>query len=320
MPTPRLEPTTEELAAAGLALRRRTGAHWSLSLRLDRLRGSPSRAAVEAIAERMPVLGAIAAASGRDALDVFGTLQISSIDFGTTGSTVWIARHRLGGSVLIEALTQAARAAGVRLSEGRLSDVRCFDWAGAGAGKAVLLAGPDTIVVVDATAREAVRAAGTDWTSLLPPVDDDDGPAPPDAVATFSSTWVPTDVDRSASGRTPDRIGHNALPSTLTAVLLVDPRPSLDVVAEFADDDAARDWEQRLPQRGETADRVSGWPTALLPWVAGASVGREGRMVRVHEGLTVEDLAAKFSPPDPPTPPPFTGRQTAALSATPSPR
>ena len=315
-PTARLEPTIGELATAGLALRRRTGAHWSLSLRLDRLRGSPGRAEVEALVERMPVLGAIALAGGREVLDLFDSVQISSISVGSHGSTVWVARHRFEEGELIQALTLAARNTGLPIVEGRLGDLRCFNWPGNGTGEVVVLADPETIVLVDSAVRDALRASGAGWRSLLPPVDRDDLPWPDDVVALFSTAWGTAEAVRPTFGRTPDRIGRvRASPSTLTAFLRIDAQARLDVVAEFMDDDSARDWESRLRQPGESVHRAPGWPTAFLPLKESASAEREGRLVHVHEGLTIDELAAAFSSRTPPTP--LADRQTAGPSAPP---
>lgn len=307
-----------EIVREGEAVCRGANGTWiSLLLRLDRLRGQAISEDAEALAQRLPALGEIAAARESSVLETFDQVRISTAGTPGHGTVLLVAHHRLSEEAMRTAVIAAAQANGYRTIEGSSESDRVFEWrkndaAGAaprlgrsvadaasprGEERVVLLPEPGLIVVAERgplgpIGTSSPNAEGPSLRERLAALTDAGDPLeeilPPDAAGIVSITSVP---QGGAAPKTDLVLGGRPNPHTLIAVLQVDPAPSLDVVAEFSEEINAEFWGSHWRALSE-ADRgdLFGRPLHLLPLVRGARLVRRESALYVHEAVTRADL------------------------------
>jgi hypothetical protein len=95
-----------------------------------------------------------------------------------------------------------------------------------------------------ALAGDAATAPTPSWAGLLRRIDTESGLLPPNAVAMASAVDL---FRRSANGPVMFLGVELEVPRALTAVLGVEPEPFVDLTATFADEAAARHWDETWP-------------------------------------------------------------------------
>ncbi|HVZ89207.1 MAG TPA: hypothetical protein VHG72_19730, partial [Polyangia bacterium] len=279
---PAPSPAIGELATLGESLRRAggAGARAALALRLDRARESSAyRDDAERVARRLPMVPEIAQALGAGVLEVFDEAELSGAGVGRwTGMTLKVA-PRFSDQAIAAALVVAARARGAPIAERPTAGLRCFEMLDGAVPRAFLV--PATGVLVAAERRSC--AASDDW----------DGPAAPELPDGELAMLSLSDAPVGGAPPTEDlSLGGHPLPRTLTVVLQPTLEPTLDLVAEFAQDAGAQFWSTRWPALDAAARAaLLGWPRPSLPLVADAAVTRDGNKIRIQETMTREALA-----------------------------
>ena len=111
---------------------------------------------------------------------------------------------------------------------------------------------------------------------------------PQAGVALFTMAWRSPEGERAESD--PVLHGH-VRPHALTAVLGLHPALRMDIVAEFADEENARAWKDGLSVTGAVPSAAgSPWLGTFIPFVSGARLSLEGRVVSIREDVTFADL------------------------------
>lgn len=275
------------------------------------------------------MLTEVSAALGRQALDTFDAVQISTPGSMNDQVVLLKARHRLSDEEIREALNGAARAAGYEMVEAQWKGLPFFEWrplAGvtqtdAGVTRTsprlgprmLVLLSPGEMVVVSRFRFDAIVA------SLDVAPNEDAGPSAP--LAAWPPCLLAMGVDESrfpsdavavlsASAALPDGPAPTAtfvysgrpMPYGITAVVEMEPTLSLDVVGEFAQEVAARFWpvSRQLPNGTARAKLILS-PALVLPLAADATFSQQERTVNVREVAT-NDLVERLWPARPAAP------------------
>jgi hypothetical protein len=300
------------------------GSRFTMLLRVDRLKGTPFAAPVDALLMRMPDRRDLLEGTGLSLYDDFDALLISTPNPLDYTVTFLAARHHLGDAAMRAAVDRGARATN-RVVSWRTEGKRPWGERRARTGGGPVGAVPGTrderiivlpatglVVVTPPTYRElllakpkragaldggtAPDAGGVDggegapspsWSALLKRIDAEDGLLGPNAVAMVSAV----DIFKRAVG------GHTALlgveldiPRVVTAVIGRDPDPYLEITAEFAEEAEARGWETSWPvlQR-----KLRTNPYVVLggmgPIVGRITSTREGKTAKLRVSATEEE-------------------------------
>jgi hypothetical protein len=292
------------------------GSRFTMLLRVDRLKGTPFAAPVDALLMRMPDRRDLLEGTGLELYDDFDALLVSTPNPLDYTVTFLAARHHLSDAAMRAAVDRGARATGREMAwrtEGKrpwgerrarktppgstplaTRDERIIVLPANGlvvvtppTYRALLLARPRAAAAdggagadgggADAAALDA-GAPSPSWSALLRRIDAEDGLLGPDAVAMVTAV----DLFRRAVG------GHTAvmgvaidIPRAVTAVVGKNPEPYLDLTAEFEDEAAARRWEAAWPvlQR-----KLRTNPYVVL----GGLASIVGRVTSTREGATAK--------------------------------
>jgi hypothetical protein len=258
------------------------GSRFTMLLRVDRLKGTPFAAPVDALLMRMPDRRDLLEGTGLALYDDFDALLISTPNPMDYTVTFLAARHHLSDAAMRSAVDKGARATN-RVVAWRTEGKRPWGERRARTGSGPVGAVPGTrderIIVLPASGLVVVTpptyralllakpkhasaadggappdagaavdggeaAASPSWSSLLKRIDAEDGLLAPNAVAMVTAVDL---LKRSTGGRTVVLGVEIDLPRAITAVLGRDPDPFLEITAEFADEAEARRWDTSWP-------------------------------------------------------------------------
>jgi hypothetical protein len=257
------------------------GSRFTLLLRLDRVKGTPYAGPLDAVLVHMPDRRDLLEGTGLSLYDDFEALLVATPNPLDYRVTFLAARHHLADGPMRAAVDRGARATG-RVVAWRNEGGRPWGERRARAGVAppaarderlIVMPTPGLVVVtppayrtlpmVPARKPGLPAASGPDagtvanvggadpdappspsWSSLLRRIDSESGLLPPNAVAMASAVDL---FRRSANGPVVFLGVELDVPRAITAVLGVEPEPFLELTATFADEAAARHWEETWP-------------------------------------------------------------------------
>lgn len=255
------------------------GSRFTLLLRLDRVKGTPYAEPLDAVLVHMPDRRDLLEGTGLSFYDDFEALLVATPNPLDYRVTFLAARHHLADGPMRAAVDRGARATG-RVVAWRSEGGRPWGERRARAGvtppaardeRLIVMPTPGLVVVtppayralLQAPARKApalptggpdagiaVNAGDPDappapsWTSLLRRIDTESGLLPQNAVAMASAVDL---FRRSANGPVVFLGVELDVPRAITAVLGVEPEPFVELTATFADEAAARHWEETWP-------------------------------------------------------------------------
>ena len=310
------------------------GSRFTMLLRVDRLKGTPYAAPVDALLMHMPDRRDLLEGTGLSFYDDLEALLIATPNPLDYTVTFLAARHHVSDAAMRAAVDRGARATGRvvawRNEGGRpwgerraragvtppaTRDARLIVLPASGlivvtppAYRALLLARQPSAPRGESDAGAAAPDGGApdasapspSWTSLLRRIDAENGLLPANAVAMASAVDL---FKRRANAPLVFLGVELELPRALAVVLGIQPEPFLEITATFADEAGARRWEATWPglQRKLRTNPyvVLG---GLAPLVARLTSTREGAAVRLRltasedETVRLLQLAASALP------------------------
>jgi hypothetical protein len=298
------------------------GSRFTLLLRLDRVKGTPYAEPLDAVLVHMPDRRDLLEGTGLSFYDDFEALLVATPNPLDYRVTFLAARHHLADGPMRAAVDRGARATG-RVVAWRSEGGRPWGERRARAGvtppaardeRLIVMPTPGLVVVTPPAYRAllmvparkpgppptsgsdagaAVNAGDPDappapsWSGLLRRIDTESGLLPANAVAMASAVDL---FRRSANGPVVFFGVELEVPRAITAVLGVQPEPFVDLTATFADEDAARRWEQSWPvlQRKLRTNPyvVLGGMSSLVSRLTSA---REGAIVKLRLTATQDE-------------------------------
>jgi len=294
------------------------GSRFTMLLRVDRLKGTPYAAPVDAVLMHMPDRRDLLEGTGLSLYDDFEALLVATPNPLDYTVTFLAARHHVGDTAMRSAVDRGARATG-RVVAWRSESGRPWGERRARGGAAtplptrdarlIVMPAPGLIVVtppayralllapprkppprsdggVDAGAADA-GAPPPSWATLLRRIDAENGLLPPNAVAMASAV----DLFQRRGNAPLVFLGVELeLPRALAVVLGVDPEPFLEITATFPGEAEARRWEATWPT---LKSKLRSNPYVVLgglsPLVARLTSTREGSSVVLRLTATEEE-------------------------------
>jgi hypothetical protein len=296
------------------------GSRFTMLLRLDRLKGSPYAAPVDALLMHMPDRRDLLEGTGLSFYDDFEALLVATPNPLDYTVTFLAARHHVSDGAMRAAVERGARATG-RVVAWRSEGGRPWGERRARGGSAtplptrdarlIVLPAPGLVVVTppayralllapprkpaaagadggaDAGGTDAGAAPSPSWTALLRRIDAENGLLPPNAVAMASAV----DLFQRRGNVPLVFLGVEIeLPRALAVVLGVEPEPFLEITATFPSEVDARRWEATWPV---LKSKLRANPYVVLgglsPLVARLTSTREGSAVRLRLTATEEE-------------------------------
>jgi hypothetical protein len=293
------------------------GSRFTMLLRVDRLKGTPFAAPVDALLMRMPDRRDLLEGTGLELYDDFDALLVSTPNPMDYTVTFLAARHHLSDAAMRAAIDRGARATDRVVSwrtEGRrpwgerrargdgasaaipgTRDERIIVMPASGlvvvtppTYRSLLLAKPKRAGAADGGAAADADAAdggaadagapSPSWSALLRRIDAEDGLLAPNAVAMVTAVDM---FKRAVGGHTAVMGVEIDIPRAVTGVVGRDPDPFIELTADFADEAEARRWEAAWPvlQR-----KLRTNPYVVL----GGFAAIVGRVTLVREGSTAK--------------------------------
>jgi hypothetical protein len=302
------------------------GSRFTLLLRVDRLKGTPYAAPVDALLMHMPDRRDLLEGTGLSFYDDIEALLVATPNPLDYSVTFLAARHHVSDGAMRAAVDRGARATGRviawRSEGGRPWGERRTRAGGAATApvtrdaRLIVLPAPGLIVVTPPAYRalllgparkpsprgsdvgadagietdidtDAGAPASPSWATLLRRIDAENGLLPPNAVAMASAVDL---FGRSSNAPLMFLGVELELPRALAVVLGVAPEPFIEITATFPGEDEARRWETTWPTLQRKL-RTNPYVVlgGLAPLVARLTSTREGATVVLRLTATEDE-------------------------------